>query len=84
MKNFKKWITSKGGLTAILVTLGLVVVATIFLVVGFVYADLNGDWSRIGELLLSDGAIFAYVTIGVLLFIAFYIYILIKRNEDIK
>ena len=84
MKKFRKFITSKGGIWAIIGTISLLLLSAFLIVVGIIYSDYNGNWGMIGEILSSNFAITTYVVLALIIFALFYIYIIFKRKEDLK
>ena len=84
MKKFRKFITSKGGIWAIIGTISLLLLSAFLIVVGIIYSDYNGNWGKIGEILSSNFAITTYVVLGLVIFALLYIYIIFKRKEDLK
>lgn len=83
MKSFRKFITSKGGIWAILGTVSLLLLAGFFILLGVVYGTYNGDWSFIPEILTSKFAIGVYVIMGLVLFFIIYITIIFNRKKEI-
>ena len=83
MKAFKKFITSKGGIFAIISTILLLLLAGFLILVGVIYGTYNGNWGVIGEVLTSQFAIGVYVIIGLILFFMIYITIIFNRNKEI-
>ena len=83
MKQFKKWISSKGGIITILTTITLIIIALISIIIGYVYTDLGGNWNRLGEMFASDYAISIYIILGLVVLAVIYIAIMFKRNEEI-
>lgn len=84
MKQFKKFITSKGGIWAILGTLLLLLLAGFLILVGVIYGTYGGNWGVIVEVLTSQFAIGVYVIMGVTFFFIIYITLMINRNKEIK
>ena len=84
MKKFRKFITSKGGIWAIIGTISLLLISAFLIVVGIIYSDYNGNWGKIWEILSSNFAITTYVVLALIIFALFYIYIIFKRKEDLK
>ena len=84
MKQFKKFITSKGGIFAILGTILLLLLAGGLILVGVIYGTYNGDWSVISQVLTSKFAIGVYVIMGLVLFFMIYITIIFNRKKEIK
>lgn len=84
MKQFKKFITSKGGIFAILGTILLLLLAGALILVGVIYGTYNGNWSVIGQVLTSKFAIGIYVIMGLVLFFMIYITIIFNRKKEIK
>lgn len=84
MKEFKKFITKKGGIFAILGTILLLLLAGGLILVGVIYGTYNGDWSVIGQVLTSKFAIGVYVIMGLVLFFMIYITIIFNRKKEIK
>lgn len=83
-KEIKKFITKKGGLYPILITIGLCVLALFLIAIGCVYGSLGGDWYKLIEWFGSDFAISLYVIFGLMIFAIIIINILIREREDIK
>lgn len=83
MKAFKKFITSKGGIFAIISTILLLLLAGFLILVGVIYGTYNGNWGVIGEVLTSQFAIGVYVIMGLILFFMIYITIIFNRNKEI-
>lgn len=84
MNKFKKFITSKGGIYAIIGTISLLLLAGFLIIVGVIYGTYGGNWGKITELLTSKFAIGVYVILGLVLFFTIYITILFDRNKEIK
>ena len=84
MKKFKKFLLSKGGILVLLGTLGLILLATFLIIIGFVYTTYGGDWGKLGAFFKSDFAISIYVISGVIALLLFYISFILNRNKDIK
>jgi uncharacterized BrkB/YihY/UPF0761 family membrane protein len=84
MKKLKKFISSKGGIYAIIGTISLLIIASFLIIVGVIYGTYGGNWGKIGEVLSSKFAIGVYVIIGLVIFFLIYIAIIFKRNEEIK
>ena len=83
-KKLKKFLTKKGGLYSVLITMGLCILALVLIGIGYVYGSLGGDWNRFWLWFTEPLAISIYViTLLVVMFLVI-IRILIKRNEDIK
>ena len=83
MKKLKKFISGKGGIIAIITTFALILLALFLMVIGLIYSDYDGDWSKIPAVLGSNYAITIYVVAGLVIVAFLYIYILCKRKEDI-
>lgn len=83
MKQFKKFITLKGGIFAIISTILLLLLAGFLVLVGVIYGTYNGNWNVIGEVLTSKFAIGVYVIMGLVLFFIIYITIIFNRNKEI-
>lgn len=83
-KKVKKFLDKKGGLYAVLITIGLSVLALVLIALGYVYGSLDGDWNKFLEWFASPFAISLYVIGFLIIFFLIIINILIKRNEDIK
>lgn len=83
MKKLKKFINSKGGLKVIIVSLALVLVALFCIIVGIVYGDFGGDWSRIVWLLTNDFAIAIYIIVGLIVLLLISLIIIINRKKEI-
>ena len=81
-KKIKKFLHSKGGIVTVITTASLCVVALLSMTIGYVYGDLDGDWSRLNELFFSDWMISIYVILGVLLFLVIYLFVLFNRKEE--
>ena len=84
MKKFRKFITSKGGIWAILGTLLLLLLAGFLILVGVIYGTYGGNWGVIVEVLTSQFAIGVYVIMGLTFFFIIYITLIINRNKEIK
>lgn len=84
MKKLKKFIREKGGWKLFLSTILIIFVGLFFLLMGVVYADFHGDWSKIGKILTSEFAITIYVISGLVILLLFYVLILSDRNKEIK
>lgn len=83
MKKLKKFINSKGGLKVIIVSLALVLVALFCVIVGIVYGDFGGDWSKIGEILTNDFAIAIYIIVGLIVLLLISLIITMNRKKEI-
>ena len=83
-KKLIKFINSKGGILALVGTIVLLLIAAFLVVVGVIYADYNGDWSKISEVLTSNFATTTYVVLALVIFALIYIYIIFKRKEELK
>ena len=83
MKKLRKFITSKGGIFAVLGTLLLLLLAGFFVLLGVIYGTYGGDWSFIGEALTSKFAIGVYVILGLVLFFIIYLTIIFNRDKEI-
>ena len=82
-KKIKNFLSSKGGLAAVISVASLCVVGFLAIIIGYVYSDLGGDWSRLGELLGADWMVSIYILVAVILFFCIVALILInRRNED--
>ena len=81
-RKIKKFLHSKGGLAVVITTASLCLIALASMTIGYVYSDLGGDWSRLGELFFSDYMIGIYVIIGVLGFLLIYLLVLLHRKEE--
>lgn len=81
-KKIKKFLHSKGGLVAVISTASLCIIALLSMMIGYVYSDLDGEWSRLGELFFSDYMIGVYIIVGVLAFLLVYLLILLHRKEE--
>lgn len=84
MKKLKKWVSSKGGIATILITLSLVLVASFCIIVGVIYAYYNGDWSKLGELLSSEFAISIYIIIGLTVGTLVMALVLFNRTKEVE
>lgn len=84
MKKFRKFITSKGGIWAILGTLLLLLLAGFLILVGVIYGTYGGNWGVIVEVLTSQFAIGVYVIMGLTFFFIIYITLIMNRNKEIK
>ena len=82
-KRFRKFVNSKGGLFTLIATISLVILALFLIVIGMIYSDYNGDWSKIPDFLGSNVAVTVYVIAGLIIVVLIYIYVLFKRKEDI-
>ena len=83
-KKIKKFISSKGGIWALVGTVSLLLISAFLIIVGVIYSDYGGNWGKIGEVLSSNFAITTYVVLGLVIITLIYAYVLIKRKEDIK
>lgn len=81
-RKIKKFLSSKGGIAVIISTVSLCVIALTAMTFGYVYSDLNGDWSRLGELFFADWMIGIYVIMGLLVFLLIYALVLLNRKEE--
>ena len=81
-KKIKKFFNSKGGVVAIITTAFLCLGGLLGMLFGYVYGDLGGDWSRLGELFRADWFIGMVVLLGVLAFLLVYLMILLHRKEE--
>ena len=84
MKKFRKFITSKGGIVAIISTLSLLLLAGFLILRGVIYGTYGGNWGKVSEVLTSKFAIGVYVIMGLVLFFIIYLTILFDRNKEIK
>ena len=82
-KKFRKFVKSKGGLATLISVISLIFIALFLIVIGMIYSDYGGDWTRIPEFLGSNLAVTVYIVSGLIIVVLIYIYILIKRKEDI-
>lgn len=82
-KKFRKFVKSKGGLATLISVISLIFIALFLIVIGMIYSDYGGDWSRIPEFLGSPIATTTYVVGGIIVVALIYIYILINRKEDL-
>ena len=82
-KKFRKFVKSKGGLATLISVIALLFIALFLIVIGMIYSDYGGDWSRIPEFLGSNIAVTVYVVVGLVVIALISIFILIKRKEDI-
>lgn len=83
-KKIRSFIQSKGGIWALIGTISLLLLAAFLIIVGVVYSDYNGDWSKIVDVLTSNFATTVYVVFGLVILALIYIYIIFKRKEEIK
>ena len=83
-RKLTKFINSKGGIWALLGTISLLLLSAFLIVVGVIYADYRGDWSKISEVLTSNFATTTYVVLGLVILALVYIYIIFKRKEELK
>lgn len=83
-KKILKFIKSKGGIWALLGTISLLLLSAFLIVVGVIYADYGGNWNKISEVLSSDFAITVYVVFGLVVLALIYLYVIIKRKEELK
>lgn len=84
MKDFKKFITKKGGIFAIIGTISLLLLGGFLILIGVIYGTYGGNWGVIVEVLTSQFAIGVYVIMGLILFFMIYITIIFNRNKEIK
>lgn len=84
MKKFRKFITSKGGIWAVLGTLLLLLLAGFLILIGVIYGTYGGNWGVIVEVLTSQFAIGVYVIMGLTFFFIIYITLIMNRNKEIK
>lgn len=84
MKKLKKFIQKKGGFKVFLITTFIVLLALFFIIMGVVYVDFHGDWSKIPQILTSNFAISIYVISGLVIFLLFCVIVLSNRNKEIK
>ena len=82
-KKFRKFINSKGGLATLISVICAIILALFLMLIGIIYSDYNGDWSKIPEFLGSNLMITIYVISGLIIIALIYIYVLFKRKEDI-
>ena len=82
-KKFKSFVNSKGGLITLISVISLVIIALFLIVIGMIYSDYNGDWSKIPAVLGSNEAVTIYVVGGFITVLLIYIYVTFKRKEDI-
>ena len=83
-RKLEKFINPKGGIWALVGTISLLLLAAFLVVVGVIYADYGGDWSKIGKVLTSNFATTTYVVLGLVILALVYIYIIFKRKEELK
>lgn len=83
-KKIRKFIQSKGGFWALLGFIATLLLAAFLIIVGVIYADYGGNWSKIPQVLSCDTAITVYVVFGLLILALIYLYVIIKRKEDIR
>lgn len=81
-RKIKKFLHSKGGLAVVITTASLCLIALASMTIGYVYSDLDGEWSRLGELFFSDYMIGIYIIVGVLAFMLVYLLVLLHRKEE--
>ena len=84
MKKIRKFITSKGGILAVLGTLLLLLLGGFLILIGVIYGTYGGNWGVIGEVLTSQFAIGVYVIMGLTFFFIIYITLIMNRNKEIK
>ena len=82
-KKFKKFVKGKGGLATLISLIATIFLALFLMLIGVIYSDYNGDWSKIPEFLSSNLMITIYVVAGFIIVVLIYIFVLIKRKEDI-
>ena len=82
-KKLKKFVNSKGGLATLISVICAIILALFLMLIGIIYSDYNGDWSKIPEFLGSNLMITIYVISGLIIIALIYIYVLFKRKEDI-
>ena len=82
-KKFKRFINGKGGLATLISLIASIFVALFLILIGMIYSDYDGDWSKIPEFLGSNLMITIYVIGGFIIIVLIYIYVLFKRKEDI-
>lgn len=82
-KKFKRFVRSKGGLATLISVIGAIVLALFLMLIGIIYSDYNGDWSKIPEFLGSKLMVTIYIVGGLIIVVLIYIYVLFKRKEDI-
>ena len=81
-KKLKKFLHKKGGLVAVITTASLCFIALLSMTIGYVYSDLGGDWSRLGELFGADWMVAIYIILGVLVLSLIYLLVLLHRKEE--
>ena len=84
MKKLKKFISSKGGIFAIIGTISLLLLAGFLIVIGEIYGRYGGNWGVIGQILTSPFAIGVYVIMGLVMFFVIYLTVIFDRNKEIK
>ena len=82
-KKLKKFINSKGGLATLISVICSIILALFLMLIGIIYSDYNGDWSKIPEFLGSNLMVTIYIVGGLIIIALIYIYVLFKRKEDI-
>lgn len=82
-KKFKRFVRSKGGLATLISLISAVILALFLMLIGMIYSDYDGDWSKIPEFLGSKLMVTFYVVGGLIIVVLIYIYVLFKRKEDI-
>lgn len=82
-KKLKKFINSKGGLATLISVICAIILALFLMLIGIIYSDYNGDWSKIPEFLGSKLMVTIYIVGGLIIVVLIYIYVLFKRKEDI-
>ena len=82
-KKFKRFVRSKGGLATLISLISAIILALFLMLIGIIYSDYNGDWSKIPEFLGSRLMVTFYVVGGLIIVVLVYIYVLFKRKEDI-
>jgi len=82
-KKFRRFIRGKGGLATLISVIGAIVLALFLMLIGIIYSDYDGDWSKIPEFLGSKLMVTIYIVGGLIIVVLIYIYVMFKRKEDI-
>lgn len=82
-KKFRRFINGKGGLATLISVIVAIFLALFLMLIGIIYSDYDGDWSKIPEFLGSKLMVTIYVVGGLIIVVLIYIYVLFKRKEDI-
>ena len=82
-KKLKKFVNGKGGLATLISVICAIILALFLMLIGIIYSDYNGDWSKIPEFLGSNLMVTIYIVGGLIIIALIYIYVLFKRKEDI-